>query len=91
MNGKYLSPTNASSPDTLTRKEFKVLQLIASGLKTKEIAEEFKVSPRTVETQRAHILKKLKLRGIANLVIYALKYEIIDKSGKPTNKIWASY
>jgi DNA-binding NarL/FixJ family response regulator len=84
MTSKYLTPSTAPAPDILTRKEFKVLQLIASGLKSKEIAKEFGVSPRTVETQRAHILKKLKLRGIADLVIYSIKYELIDKEGNPT-------
>lgn len=91
MDSKYLVPSKAPSPDILTKKEFKVLQLIASGLKSKEIAKEFGVSPRTVETQRAHILSKLKLRGIADLVIYSLRYEIIDQEGLPTKKIWASY
>lgn len=91
MEDKYLSPSTAPSPDILTRKEFKVLQRIACGLRNKEIAQEFNVSPRTVETQRAHILKKLKLRGIADLVIYSLKYEIIDHTGSPAKRIWASF
>jgi len=56
----------------LTPQEGRVLQLIAEGLTTKEIAHRLGISPRTVETHRAHLMEKLRARNIAALVRFAL-------------------
>lgn len=57
----------------LTGREREVLQLIAEGKNTKEIAFAFNVSTKTVETQRQQIMKKLNLFSIAQLTKYAIK------------------
>jgi DNA-binding NarL/FixJ family response regulator len=57
----------------LTGREREVLQLIAEGKNTKEIAFAFNVSTKTVETQRQQIMKKLNLFSVAQLTKYAIK------------------
>jgi two-component system response regulator NreC len=64
--------------DTLTDREREVLQLAAEGLGNGEIAARFSISPRTVETHRAHLMKKLDLHSPADLIRYALKRGIIE-------------
>ena len=59
--------------DTLTPREKEVVQQIAEGLTTKEIADKLFVSKHTVESHRQNILLKLDLKNSAELVKYALK------------------
>lgn len=57
----------------LSPREREVLQLIADGKSTKEIAFTFGVSLKTIETQRHSVMKKLNLYSIAELTKYALR------------------
>ena len=57
----------------LTPREREILQLIAEGKNTKEMAIMINVSPKTVESHRRHIMSKLKLFSIAELTKYALR------------------
>jgi two-component system response regulator NreC len=59
--------------NALTPREVEVLRLIALGHTSVEIARKLHLSPRTVETHRAHIHKKLRLATRAQLVAYALR------------------
>ncbi|MBI2320916.1 MAG: response regulator transcription factor [Chloroflexi bacterium] len=59
--------------DTLTDREREVLRLVAEGYTTQEIAQQLVLSPKTVETHRAHIMDKLGLRSRSELVRYALR------------------
>ncbi|MHB8234458.1 MAG: response regulator [Solirubrobacteraceae bacterium] len=59
--------------DRLTVREIEVLRLIALGHTSVEIAEQLHLSPRTVETHRARIHRKLGLATRAELVAYALR------------------
>jgi len=61
------------SDKELTYKEIEILQLIAKGMTSKEIAGEIFVSPRTVETHRHNILKKLDLPNSARLISWAIQ------------------
>jgi two-component system response regulator NreC len=63
----------ALTEHTLTPREVEVLRLIALGHTSVEIARKLHLSPRTVETHRAHIHKKLQLTTRAQLVRYALR------------------
>jgi two-component system response regulator NreC len=54
----------------LTPREHEVLGLLALGYTNREVAEELTISVRTVETHRASILAKLRLRTRADLVRY---------------------
>ncbi|CAH2031151.1 response regulator transcription factor [Trichlorobacter ammonificans] len=62
----------------LTEREQEVLQLLADGFNTKEIAFKLEISTKTVETQRAAIMKKLDLYSIAELTKYALQQGLTD-------------
>ena len=64
-------------PEVLTKTEKIVLQHIAEGMSNKEVAKTLDISVRTVETHRAHILKKLKIKNTAGLVQYAIKNKMI--------------
>ena len=61
----------------LSSRQREVLQLIAEGRNTKEIAEILHVSPRTVEFHRFRLMKTLGLHATAELVQYAIKYRLI--------------
>ena len=54
----------------LTEREIEIIKLIKNGSTNKEIAEKLFLSPRTVETHRARILKKLDLKNSLSLVKY---------------------
>ena len=54
----------------LTEREIEIIKLIKNGCTNKEIAEKLFLSPRTVETHRARILKKLDLKNSLSLVKY---------------------
>jgi two-component system, NarL family, response regulator NreC len=64
--------------DTLSEREREVFQLIAEGHSNKEIAEALFISPATVETHRAHILEKLDLHSVAEVVLYAVRRGIVS-------------
>lgn len=64
--------------DTLTVREREIFQLLAEGMKNQEIAERLHVSVKTVETHRAHIMEKLGLNNIAELVKYSIEIGIVQ-------------
>ncbi len=68
-------PAETAKPagPALTPTERRVLRLIGMNRTTKEIAHELCISPRTVETHRAHICERLNLRGAQSLLRYALE------------------
>lgn len=68
--------------DTLTNREREVLQLAAEGHTNGEIAGRLFISPRTVETHRANVMRKLGLRSQTELVRYALQRGILPMEGK---------
>jgi two-component system response regulator NreC len=61
----------------LTARETEVLRLTALGYTSVEIARTLGLSPRTVETHRAHIHRKLGLGSRAELVRYALRHKLL--------------
>jgi DNA-binding NarL/FixJ family response regulator len=61
----------------LSPRRQQVLQMIAEGRSTKEIAESLRISPRTVEFHRYRVMKSLGLHTTAELVQYAIKHRII--------------
>jgi len=77
IHGAGQSKTAQKSAN-LTPKETEVLQLIAEGKSSKEIASVLNVGVRTIETHRHQILKKLNLSGIAEITKYAIRHGLIS-------------
>ncbi len=90
--GRYLSPgisgevvsallggkTGESGSEPLTTRQQQILELIASGQSTKEIAYSLDISPKTVDTYRAQIMSRLGIHDIAGLVKYAIRCGLIS-------------
>ena len=70
---EHLSQTEIPGKPTLTPKEREVLQLIAEGANTKEIASRMQASVKTVETHRRHIMEKLETHSVADLTKHAIR------------------
>jgi two-component system response regulator NreC len=64
--------------DTLSEREREVFQLVAEGHSNKAIADLLSVSPATIETHRAHILRKLDIHNTTELVLYAVRRGVIS-------------
>ncbi len=63
--------------ETLTAREREILQMLAEGRSSKEIAQELNLSAYTVETHKGNMMGKLKLRGLAELILFAVRRGII--------------
>ncbi len=66
-------PETASVSVELTAREREVIQLIAEGKSTKEIADILHVSVKTIETHRQNVMKKLRISSVAELTKYAIR------------------
>lgn len=58
----------------LTDREFEILQLIGEAKSNREMAGQLHLSPKTVETHRTNLMRKLKLKSAAELLRFALQY-----------------
>jgi DNA-binding NarL/FixJ family response regulator len=68
----------AASPlASLTEREREVLQLIAEGLSTKEVATQLGISTKTAESHRTSLMKKLEVHKVSELVRIAIREGII--------------
>ena len=70
-----------SSIDSLTPRQREILQMIAEGKSTKEIAFVLNVSGKTVETHRAALMERLGIRDVAGLVLYAVRNHLVSVDG----------
>jgi two-component system, NarL family, response regulator NreC len=73
----YLSKTTLEM-DPLTSRERQILQLIAEGQSSKDIANLLGISTKTAEAHRARIMRKLDLHGTASLVRYAIRRGLLE-------------
>ena len=69
--------TKTPSWEILTKREREVMKLIAEGCRTKDIAAQLTVSPRTVERHRTNLMKKLDLQSVSAVTAYAIANGII--------------
>jgi DNA-binding NarL/FixJ family response regulator len=80
--GGYLRSRDPSEPGDeaggLTGREREVLQMLAEGRSTKEVADLLGLSVKTAETHRANLMRKLGARSLADLVRYAVRNKIIE-------------
>ncbi|OUL36645.1 DNA-binding response regulator [Nostoc sp. T09] len=67
----------SSSLTQLTSRQREILQLIAEGRSTKEIAELLYISVKTVETHRMQLMKRLDIHDVAGLVRYAIRMGLV--------------
>lgn len=90
-HGKYITPSltelllnsfehsqNKPEHENLSDRELQVLNMIAKGLKIKEIADQLSLSPATVATYRVRVLEKMNLKSNVDLANYALRHNLID-------------
>ena len=71
------APGEGTGFASLTSREREVLQRIAEGLGNKETAAALHISPRTVESHRANLMKKLGIRNTSGLVRVAIREELV--------------
>lgn len=69
-----------SKLDQLTGREREVLVRVAKGRTNREIAEEFGISPRTVETHRERVMAKLRIRTVAGLTRFVVENGLEDEA-----------
>ena len=68
-DGKIDSPLNR-----LSNRELEVVELLGRGLATKDVAFELHLSPKTIETYRAHIKERLGFRDAAEMIRFAVEW-----------------
>jgi len=71
-------PARGEESATLTSREREVVQLIAEGKTTKELAARLGISEKTAETHRAHIMHKLGVHSVSEVVRYAIRNRMIE-------------
>jgi DNA-binding NarL/FixJ family response regulator len=76
--GKQLQSGMASPLAALSPRQREILKLIASGRSTKQIAFDLKLSVKTVETHRAHLMERLGLKDLAGLVRFAIREGLVS-------------
>jgi DNA-binding NarL/FixJ family response regulator len=78
----YLARAGAEAPpqplDLLTPRQREILQLVAEGKSTKEIAQLLDLSVKTVENHRAQLMDRLDIRDVAGLVRYAIRVGLVS-------------
>lgn len=73
------NPTRTSREDpieTLSSREFQVFSLLVEGVRAKEIAARLCLSPKTVDTYRSSLMRKLDIHDVAGLVKYAIRRDL---------------
>lgn len=72
------SRPSAQPAERLTSREREIVQLLAEGRTSKEIATTLNISAKTAETHRANIMRKLEFHSVGEIVRYAVRNQIID-------------
>lgn len=70
----------SSSLERLTGRQREILQLIAEGRTTQEIAQVLNISVKTVETHRAQLMERLDIHDVAGLVRYAIRMGVVTSN-----------
>jgi len=64
--------------ETLSSREREILQLVAEGKTSQEIAERLSISPKTVDTYRSRLMHKIRVEDMAGLVKFAIQHGVIS-------------
>ena len=73
----YLNPITRENP-ALTPREREIVQLVAEGRSTKELADRLGISPKTAETHRTNIMRKLNVHSVSEVVRYAIRNKLVE-------------
>ena len=73
----YLNPLTRENP-ALTPREREIVQLVAEGRSTKELADRLGIRPKTAETHRTNIMRKLNLHSVSEVVRYAIRNKLVE-------------
>ena len=80
---KIFSSGSKSAPedpiDSLSAREYQVFSLLVEGVRAKEIAARLELSPKTVDTYRASLMRKLHIHDVAGLVKFAMQRELTSR------------
>ena len=76
-DNREIAPEEASG-DVLTTREREVIQLLAEGKTSKEVAVTLNLSVKTAETHRTNLMRKLDLHSVADLTRYAVRNGIVQ-------------
>ncbi|TCI94401.1 response regulator [Tenacibaculum sp. M341] len=68
---------SSANSEPLTEREIEVLKLITQELSTSQIGEKLGLTSKTIETHRRNLYKKLKVKNVVGLAIYAVKNNIV--------------
>jgi DNA-binding NarL/FixJ family response regulator len=77
LGAKLVNPNGSAALEPLSERERDILHLLALGYTNQEIGGKLFISVRTVDTHRAHIMRKLQLDTRAELVMFALANGVI--------------
>ena len=77
-SAQYSQDSKDNDTPSLTKRETEILQKIADGKTSQEIAEILFISPRTVDTHRANLMQKLGVKNSAGLVRYAIENQLVE-------------
>ena len=76
----FFSQTSRAVPadpiEMLSSREYQVFQLLVDGARAKDIATRLQLSPKTVDTYRASLMRKLDIHDVAGLVKYAIHRDL---------------
>ncbi len=75
-----IAPDSGPSHKELSDREYQIMQMLASGMRVSDIAQQLTLSVNTVSTYRTRILRKLNLRHTAELTRFAIEHGLIDRS-----------
>ena len=67
----------------MTPREREIVQLLAEGKSTKEVASHLNLSIKTAETHRSNIMRKLNLHSVSALVLYAVRNNMVQVAISP--------
>jgi DNA-binding NarL/FixJ family response regulator len=77
LNSRTMEPTPSNALG-LTSREREVIQLVAEGKSTKEVAVNLGLSVKTADTHRSNLMRKLGVHYVSELVLYAIRNNIIE-------------
>lgn len=78
LAGHSTPASQVGRSDRLTAREREIVQLVAEGKSSKEVASVLAISTKTVETHRANLMRKLACHSVSELVHYAIRNKLID-------------